>query len=204
MVKRVKLRKRLLVTILSMGGYDWFRLLAMFSGIIVVIVGVVFALKAPFIFTEFDIGGYGIRRYIGGIPMEFFPILPVCVIILGLLTFALALRGRRYLTLPTFLCLGLIITSLTFMYRNDFWPHYTADFGYPFSWLTWSTLFVPRIVGVIPPMFLIDLAFWSFVAWAVIFAVNHIKRILSRGYSLGGVSPPSPKGRAEREPKSKI
>jgi len=191
---------------LPTGAHNRFRLLGAFSGIIVVILGGVFALKAPFMFDEFSVGHrsishpLGIRRFIGGIPMEL-PILPVTMIILGVLTYALALRGRRYLTLPTSLCLGLIITSLTFAYRYDL-PGWTdnINFGYPFCWLTWSPDFPePRIVGVLAPMFLIDVAFWSLVAWAAIFVVNRIKKILSRGDSLGGVSPPSPKRRAERE-----
>lgn len=111
------------------------------------------------------------------------PVLPVTVIILGVLTFAMALRGHRYLTLPTSVCLGLFITSLTFVYRNDYpgSARHIADFGYPFGWLTWIVDSVPEpcIVGVLAPAFLIDLALWSLIAWAVIFAVNRAKRILS-------------------------
>ena len=165
------------MAILSMDAY---RRLAMFSGIAVVFVGLVFALKAPFIFTEFLLGRTRILHYIGGILVEF-PILPLALIILGVFTSALSLRGSRFLILPTSVCLGVVITSLTFMYRNDLprarvdfgyeKPH-TADFGYPMPWLIWHLYQLgPRIVGIVgvlAPTFLIDLAFWSLIACVVI------------------------------------
>ena len=179
----------LLVAILSMDAY---RRLAMFSGIAVVIVGGVFALKAPFIFTEFLLIDGIILHYIDGILMEI-PILPVAMIILGALTFILSLRGSRFLILPTSVCLGVVITSLTFMYRNDLPPArvdfgyekpHTADFGYPMPWLIWHLYMVgPRIVGIVgvlAPTFLLDLAFWSLIACVVIIIFRLASKLRER------------------------
>jgi hypothetical protein len=150
------------------------------SGIIAIVVGVVLALKAPFLMlveVEYTTTSGSHVHVIKGIAP--FLTLPVIMVILGALTFILALRRFRYLSLPTALGLGLFITLLTFSHRSGHIPLRVTTFGYPLGWLAWihppGHLAEPYIMGVMALPFLIDLAIWGFITWTIVFTVNRIK-----------------------------
>ncbi len=152
----------------------WFRLLAAFSGTGATAVGVLLAVKAPSLLIEHATdSSYSLTR------ITHLPILPAIMVILGTGTFALALREYRHLSLLTSLCLGLVITSLTFIHC-DMLGLRVAKYGYPLGCLAWIVpprMFgEPRIMGVVALPFLIDLALWSLITWVIIMlSVNRIK-----------------------------
>lgn len=153
----------------------WFKLLAAFSGLSVIVVGALLAVQAPSLLIEYTYGNRGVGYSIKYITYS--PILPTIIVFLGILTFALALREYRHLLLLTSLCLSLIITSLTSTYFNAHVAH-AAKFGYPLGWLVWIIPSFPQaepqIMGVIALPFLIDLVLWSLIVWAVMFLISRI------------------------------
>ena len=164
---------------LSVDAYKWFGLLTAVSGMAVIIVGILLAVEAPSLLVEYiyTTDGYGYSiMYVAR-----FPILPTLIVILGALTSASAFRGYRHLSLLTSLCSGLVVTWLTSMLPPSGEHFRITKFGYPLGWLARMTpprvsfINPPYIMGVIALPFLIDLALWSLVAWAIIFTVNRIK-----------------------------
>jgi len=146
------------------------RLLAAVSGMIAVAVGATLAIKAPCLLVE-HVGDadYSIGPFIP------FPLLPTFIVVVGVFTFALALRGRRQLSPLTPVCLGLLITSLTFA-LPDGGSIRIRKSGYPLAWLA---EFIPPswdqpAMGVIALPFLIDLAFWTPIVGAIIFATRRL------------------------------
>lgn len=173
---------------LSIGAYKGFGLLTAVSGMVVIVVGVLLAVEAPSLLVEYtyttdDYWGYSMTY------ITRFPILPIIMMTLGASTFAMALRGYRHLSLLTSLCSGLVVTWLTSMLPRS--PGFRiTKFGYPLGWLARMTppmSIPPYIMGIIALPFLIDLALWSLVAWAIIFSVNRIKARTNYGRARGEI-----------------
>lgn len=101
---------------------------------IVVALGAVLVTKAPSLVVECVGEGY----YSIG-PVTSLPILPALVVVVGVLTFALALKGQRLLSPLTAVCMGLFITSLTFWVPGGESAWRVDKYGCPFGWLVWFT-----------------------------------------------------------------
>jgi len=165
-------------------GYGGLRLLTAASGMIVVAFGATLATNAPCLLVE-----HIEEDYYSITPITPFPILPALAMVVGVLTFASAVRGKRLLSPLTSLCLGLFITSLTFWVPAGESAWRIDRFGSPLGWLAWSAGLAgmkPHIMGVIALPFLVDLAFWTVVAGVITFDVRWVVR--SRRREQGGAS----------------
>jgi len=155
-------------------GYRGLRLLTAASAMIVVAVGATLATKAPCLLVE-----HIEEEYYSITPITPFPILPALMVVVGVLTFASAVRGQRLLSPPTAVCLGLFITSLTFWVPAGESAWRIDRYGSPAGWLAWSTGLPgmkPHIMGVIALPFLVDLTFWTVVAGVIAFDVRWVVR----------------------------
>ena len=141
------------------------------SGLLVITIGFIFLMYVPVSFIELiGFSSYSLRI------VRVIPVIPMAIILIGIFSIATCFIEKSCPKIFFYLCIGIIITSLTFRLSPLIggtyeFPSYTVvKYGFPLGWLVYTYAYNPVYSGPQPGfygieiiLYFIDVAFWAYI-----------------------------------------